>query len=228
MVFKGASSDAVRSIECSAKNSGSPDVSESHHDEDKQVACNQEDEILNRGQVRVFRYMRVAMISALVAVAVAVCLSVFFYTSKDEEQDFHRAFTDQADRVLKSFEANKEQVFSTLRTLATCYTSYSMHGSYSNKSWPMVTLPDMETRLDALLQSANLISVVVFPLVTAKQKPAWELYANQHQGWRAESLAVQRNVSVAEISLEPIVPVIIGVNDKYEVVPLTGEGPFAP
>jgi hypothetical protein len=227
MVFeKGALSDAVRDIDRNAQDSCSPDFSESHHDDAKQTPTSQEDEILNRGQVRVFRYMRVAMILSLAAVAVAVCLSVYFYTTNDEKEDFHLAFTDQADRLLKSFEANKEQVFSTLQTLATCYTSHATHGS--NTSWPLVTLPDMEFRSETLLQAANLISVVVFPLVTAEQKPAWELYANQNQGWRSESLAMQRNVSVAEISLEPILPVVVGLNASYDVVPMTGEGPFMP
>jgi len=127
---------------------------------------------------------------------------------------------------------NFVQVFDSVSDTITAAARDSADG------FPFVTVPHFEI-LGSHVRAISRVEMFAFvPLITEEQRVAWQTYADQQQGWVAESrdFAVSRarahgTAGAAEEPMymaEPIVPFIYQQNETGHVVPAPGPGPYAP
>ena len=140
-------------------------------------------------QNRVVNHVRYAVFGILLMVTMAVSLSVYFYIKKEEETAFEDHFMDQATKVAKSFTFNAEKRLEALTAFSQQITSFALH---SNLTFPFVTLPDFERHATSTLKLAEIVALLVFPIVTADQRFEWTAYATANQGWIEEGLQLQQ------------------------------------
>lgn len=148
-------------------------------------------------------YLRVLTFLSLVAVAVAVCLIVYFEAVKAEQETFENDFADIGEKLVTSFEASLNRRLGMLESLALATTSY-VNDPDTNASFPFFTVRDFEMRASNIAQVADLMSLVVNVKVEGREKEAWEKYAQENQGWRAEGIALREGVSVEQVEHLPI------------------------
>jgi hypothetical protein len=119
-----------------------------------------------------------------------------------------------------------------------------------NVSFPFVTLPNFERKAAYTIQLAQVLSLMIFPIVQAEQRPEWECYSVENQGWLSEGLSLQTNVDlegeaegVSQLNgqaiggtlerdpyVDPSIPPFIFSIDPQTTAAVmeTGKGPYAP
>jgi len=133
--------------------------------------------------------VRLVVFLVLLAVAVAVSFSVYHYTKNQELDAFENHFNDQATKVVQAFKFNAERRMEALEAFSTQITSYAIS---SNSTFPFVALPDFERHATHTLQLAEVVALLVFPIITAENRQKWEAYSRANQGWLVEGLALQQ------------------------------------
>ena len=61
----------------------------------------------------------------------------------------------------------------------------------NGETFPNVTFPDFERHAGHVRRLADVVALLVFPLVSTDQREGWEAYSIQHQHWVGEGLALQ-------------------------------------
>ena len=140
-------------------------------------------EELARHETKAVQWLRVAVILVLIGTAFAVCAATFLFTRLSEAEDFKAAFHDEAARVVEAFRINADTRVGAIEVFAMTITS---HAQFANQTWPFVTLPDFERRGMATSALAQVMSIIMVPLVTDETREAWEEYSVANQGWLAE------------------------------------------
>ena len=79
---------------------------------------------------------------------------------------------------------NAENVITAFHDFSVMITSYALE---SNSSWPNVTIPDYERRLNGTRKLAQAGPTSFSPIVQAKDRAGWEAYAVENSGWVEES-----------------------------------------
>jgi len=139
------------------------------------------------------RFVYIVLLITGIIVSVMINLFARNYEYKNFELEFRSLARETADLA----ETNAEHTFSQLQTLATTVTSEGLlererlrainHKNYSDLegSWPNVTIPHFDKRIDDFSESFGAIMLLYVPLVEAKDKDLWEMYANMHAPWEA-------------------------------------------
>jgi len=138
---------------------------------------------------------------------------IFVLARGVEHRNFELEFRSFARETADLAETNADHTFSQLQTLATAVTSEGMLGrdqihmnmnmnmdqdnndneryhdqSNSHSSlvgtWPNVTIPHFDQRIEDFSESFGAVFLSYVPLVQAKDKDQWEYYANQHEPWK--------------------------------------------
>jgi len=146
------------------------------------------DIVLAQRENRAVQTLRLIAFLVLLCIAVAVSLSVFFYCQHQEDDSFDLGFTEHAGKIIDAFQANSERRLSALQAFSQQFTS---HVLATSETFPNVTLPDFELNAAYTLKLADVVALLVFPLVTTEQRKGWEAYSVNHQYWLSEGLALQ-------------------------------------
>jgi len=139
--------------------------------------------------------LRLIVFFVLFCTAIAVSLSVFFYSRKQELDSFEYGFTEHAGKIIDAFQANSERRLSALRALSQQFTT---HALAAGETFPEVTLPDFERNAAYTLRLADVAAVLVYPVVSAEQRKTWEAYSVKQQDWLTEGLAIQEIAKAAQ------------------------------
>jgi len=169
-------------------------ISEYENDHDDEASTGESTPDVGAGGVdtkrnQVVARVRLVVFLVLLGVAVAVSFSVYHYTKTQELDAFENHFDDQATKVVQAFKFNAERRLEALEAFSTQITS---HAISSNSTFPFVTLPDFERHATHTLQLAEVVALLVLPIVTAETRQEWEVYSRANQGWLVEGLSLQQ------------------------------------
>jgi hypothetical protein len=103
-------------------------------------------------------------------------LGVYFYTKRDEEDDFEYVYGASAERVIQSFHESVAQLLAGVDAGAVAITSYALN---TGANFPYVTMPDWELRAANTRVITKSITFQWFPLVQEEDRLGWEAYANE-------------------------------------------------
>ena len=81
----------------------------------------------------------------------------------------------------------------------------SSHARFANETWPFVSLPDFEMKTELTRNLADVIAIMVLPLVRKHQLDEWAEYSSSNMDWYWEGVDHQetrRNGSSFEASRE--------------------------
>jgi class 3 adenylate cyclase len=227
-------------------------VNDTHTDgdlasENGSVCSATDEKVLAHKETKAVNILRAVTFFVLLLATATVSLLVFFYGRDKENDEFLKQFGYNAGKVVDSFQVNAEKRLSALEGFATMITS---HALFANETFPMVTLPDFERKASYTLQLAQVISILIFPIVSRENRATWERYSVENQRWLEEGLALQKivkdgdeeealmqleeQVVAGNLDVDPfahlnIPPFIFKVEEggtaaAYE----TGPGPYAP
>ena len=98
-------------------------------------------------------------------------------------------YLDQAQKVVDTFTFTAQRRLQALQGFATQITSHALH---SGETFPMVTLPDFERRATTSMLLAQVVAMLVFPIVTDETKANWTAYSVTNQGWIQQGLDLQQ------------------------------------
>ncbi|CAB9497505.1 Receptor-type guanylate cyclase gcy [Seminavis robusta] len=171
-------------------------------------------------------YLRFVVTALLGAMALAVCLSVYFVTKRSEEADMENDFVDLSEKLVDTFELTFQQRFGIVDNFAQEFTSYEKDAP--NVTWPLVTMPDFERRAGRTAALADLFCILILPMVPAEQRVEWEQYAVANQGWRGEGLALQQGIPIEDVEVGELRPRMFKVLDNGTRVPEDRPGPYFP
>ena len=111
------------------------------------------------------------------------------------------------------------------------------HAEHSNETWPFVTLPDFEMKASLVLDLAEVLSIIVLPLVVTENLEQWGNYSVANQGWYAEGVAIQEKQQNAgetfgheyNVSATSVRPMILTTTGSgFRPANLSDKGPFYP
>uniref|UniRef100_A0A7S3PD05 Guanylate cyclase domain-containing protein n=1 Tax=Amphora coffeiformis TaxID=265554 RepID=A0A7S3PD05_9STRA len=148
----------------------------------KNDAVDQKD---NRAVARI----RYVVFLVLLSVTVAVSMTIYVYNKNAEVSAFEDHFKDQAAKVANTFTFNAERRLEALMGFSNHITS---HALTSGEQFPMVTLPNFERHATITLQLAEVVAMVVLPVVTFEQREDYVKYTMAKQGWINDGLALQQ------------------------------------
>jgi hypothetical protein len=161
--------------------------------EDSKAATMTPEEIeeIGKGESKAVFWSRIAVLAVLVAATVGVALSVFFYMSGSETDQFETQFNSDA---LKVQEAVGKSLDSTLGATDAFVVKLVAYARYSNCStWPFVTMPDFGIHATKLLRLSKALTVGVSHVVEPDERDEWQKYASKNDGWIDESIDIQAN-----------------------------------
>jgi hypothetical protein len=124
----------------------------------------------------------------LIASAIGVALTTYFYLSRLQEEHFHRQFNDEAHKVLEAVGQSLDKTLGLLDSIAVAYVS---HAQANNDTWPFVTLPNYALKMAKVLPLSDAFVLSMVPIVTPKQRGDWEAYSVAHDDCVDESMAIQ-------------------------------------
>jgi hypothetical protein len=148
----------------------------------------------------------------LLITGIILCILVFVLARGVEHRNFELEFRSFARETADLAETNADHTFSQLQTMATALTSEGMlgrenihinmnmnmnqdynesldyhspsHHSTLIGSWPNVTIPHFDQRIEDFSESFGAVFLSYVPLVQAKDREQFEYYANQHEPWK--------------------------------------------
>ena len=135
------------------------------------------------------RLLRDTMLMLLLIITLFVTLAVYFSQSASEQEDFEKAFKDQALEVGHALRSELEAKLLVLDAFSVSIKSHSLSQESSN--WPFVTIPDFAERASSTLRACKGISLALHPIVQSEELTQWEEYSVKSQAWLQESLKFQ-------------------------------------
>jgi len=195
--------------------------------EHKQKQCHDDQhklEVAQKEDKWVF-WLRVLTTLALLSVAVAVCLGVYFQGRKSEKESFEQDFSALGEKLVRSFTE-------TVRQRVGIITSFGQEiTSQANNAWPFVTPPNFNARAETTAMLAQFMWLRLIPQVTRSNLDLYVNYTQANQGWRTEGLARQNGIPPEDVNAQDIFPTIINVhnpNGPTPAVEIDEEGPYYP
>jgi class 3 adenylate cyclase len=194
----------------------------------------EQQEVFVRKETRDIYCLRIGVILVLIGTGLAFSIVAYTSTRNNQTQDFETAFYDQAKRVVDTFQINVRRSVGVIESFSLAITS---HAKYTNSTWPNVTFPDFERRGTAAIQLAEVMSVIMVPLVTDETRSEWESYSVENQGWFEDGLEVQeqqqshqtsRRQMLQNVNVNNAIPEAIYREEGSRATIETGPGPYLP
>ena len=110
------------------KDGGEEDAEENAEEDD-----DEEEAPLAKKESKAVSLLRLTVLSVLTMVALAVSLTVFWYTRETERDDFESAVTDHANKVMDAFQFHAQRRVQAVEGFSQDITSHAIH---SNSTWP--------------------------------------------------------------------------------------------
>jgi hypothetical protein len=168
-------------------------------------------------------WLKLTVLAVLIASALSVALTVYFYTSNSETDQFEEHFHDSVEKVFDSYLRRFDRTLGIADSFVLGLVSYATH---TNQKWPFVTLPDFGKRLAKIRTLAKATMVAIHPLVTLEQREQWQNYSLQHDDWVQEGLDLQANDTRYHGKIVLEYEANDAIHNNYG--PSQGPGPFLP
>lgn len=195
--------------------------------------------VIGNKETQQVSYTRILVMLVLLGVAAAVCVVVYMFSRQVEHDSFETNFVDKASKLASEFEDGARRRLSAVEALGAQITSFSLS---SNQTWPNVVLPDFERMSDFTMEQSDVLSIIIFPMVTREDRASWEAFSVENQEWLVDGL-LEQGIYTAEWDLESIAILeeTWGESDEYlrireEIFKVdgtgraeeNGPGPYAP
>lgn len=174
-------------------------------------------------ETRAVFWLKLSTLGVLLASAIGVAVTVFFYVDQSEEEAFESSFETDFSKV---FEALSTTLFLTLGAVDSMIVSIVSTARFTNQSWPYVTIPDYAVRLAKVRSLSKAVVIQQSHFVTLQERPTWEQYTLDNDNWVTESLRVQKSdptfqgQKFSNFTQDGVIHSYMG--------PSTGDGPFLP
>jgi hypothetical protein len=142
----------------------------------KERAAKNERENLGAKETRAILFLRFFAFLTLFLTALLVCLGVYFYTKRDEEEDFENVYEASAERVIQSFHESVAHSLAGVDAASVAITSYALN---MEANFPNVTVPNWELRGANTRVITKSFAHHWFSLVQEEDRLGWEAYANE-------------------------------------------------
>lgn len=160
-----------------------------------QAALAEKKSLAQTTENRVVGSLRIYLLLFLAVTAGLVGWGTYHYTAQVEIDEFETRFTSIAGSVSDSFHNAVERKLGALDAMSVTLTSHALQ---SGQSFPMVTLPDFETRAANTRILADGVYVFWLPYVTDDKRAAWEVYASQHYTHIYEAYAAETRLRTVQ------------------------------
>ena len=161
----------------------------------------QSDDKLAKKETRAVMWMRLGLTVILIAAALVVSLSVFFYSRNTETKTFESAVADSSIKIIESFQSVAEQRLGAMASMAVMITSHALS---TNGTWPFVTVPNFEAQGWHALALMDAEGLIFSPIVSHQDRAEWENnYAPEHIAWVNESKAYQDSINFTYVDVNP-------------------------
>jgi class 3 adenylate cyclase len=174
----------------------------------KESAARNERESLGAKETRNVLFLRFFAFFILLLTSILVCLGVYFYTKRDEEEDFEYVYEASAERLIQSFHESVSRLLAGVDAGAVAITSYALD---TGTNFPYVTVPDWELRAANTRVITKSITCQWFPLVQEEDRLGWEAFAtathtNQIETFLAENEYIARQDSAFGLESAAMIP----------------------
>ena len=174
-------------------------------------------------------------VSLLYLAVTAFCALVFYFVTRDLERDmFEQAYYAHATTILDTFQGKLESQLIALHSMSVSMTKKRPSGEDNEayQPWPFVTSSNFaEQAINARIH-ADLLSVMLVPIVTDTKRQEWEAYSSQsYQTWVEEGVmyeGIQADDDDAEASFLMISSYDSSGGVTTSVPREEGSGPFYP
>lgn len=188
---------------------------------------NAEDQILDAKQSRAVTWLRVGLAMVLLIATVLVSLSIYYYTSSVEQDDFENAFRDSSAKILEAFSGVAESRLGAIDTFSTSITAHAMavtKASNGTQTWPFITVPQYQAQVDHLLSLAAVDQISFCVVVDPQDRQEWEqdFVPNNLMDWVQESIEYANYTSSGGGG-----PPSLSPDEDYPGKPTTGPGGVA-
>ena len=161
----------------------------------------------------------------LVAVALTVCLGVYFEGRRREKANFENDFANLGEKLVSSFENTVSQRFGLVDTFTNDITSYA------KGRWPFVTPPDYDYKAEKVAALGTFMDIVLIPIVQKEDYFEWDEYVQNTQEWKKEGLSHETGIPQDQVVAMPSFPNMINVHNPNGPTPanqINEEGPYYP
>lgn len=134
------------------------------------TVCTQKENLGQRETRVVFR-LRLLVFLVMTLAAAAVSITVYFITSRSEQDLFETQFDGAASKVLETFQNVLGQNVAAITTLSVAVIA---HGIDHSRDWPFVTLSSFQQRSSTVRKLSDTLLLSVCPLVTDQDRREYE------------------------------------------------------
>ena len=139
---------------------------------------------LAKRQDKTVKHLRFLLGSILVAV-VGVAIIGYIHLQNTKQEQFEKEFKAQASKVIDGFKSDALNKLQSMEALSTSVTSYAMD---LNLTWPFVRIQNSADYLEPYLALSGAASIVLMPIVGARQRTEWEEYSVEQSNWIDQDL----------------------------------------
>ena len=150
----------------------------------------EDDDAFAPAETKAVFWLKLVVIVVLIASAVIIGVTVFFYTSKSEKDQFEEGFKDSSEKVVDAISRSFDSTLGAADSFIVGLVSFAR---FSGMEWPYVTLPDYAVRLSKVRALSNAVVVATYHLVQDKQRELWQNYSLANDAWVGQALEVQKN-----------------------------------
>jgi hypothetical protein len=171
--------------------SGMDGLSETTEKDDvKQQQCRPQTQLAGR-ETTTLRRLKLIVFFLLLCAMVAVSLTAYYFTAKQEDKEFQDQYYEDANKVMSTLGSNLER---TLQASDAFVASITSCVKATNQTWPYVVIPDFAVRAEKIRSLANAVYVNTFHLVQPEERYEWQNFTAQTgDSWINESVAVIEN-----------------------------------
>ena len=141
-------------------------------------------------ETRAVYCLKLALLVLMLALAASFAGIVFAYTSNEEDKNFEETFVIYSQQIEDAVQVSAQNRLEAIGALAFQIQTY-VHDS--NSSWPFVTVSFYEDRVYSMNSLTDAFDVLLFPVVSQKNRRAWEEYAVANVHWINQSYAAQES-----------------------------------
>jgi hypothetical protein len=134
--------------------------------------------------------LRLIVGSVLLCSAAILAVSVYYYLSLSEYNQFKRQWKEDSHKILEAVGNSFDKTLGLMDEIAVSFLSIARA---TNQTWPFVTMPDFAVRMKKVLPLTDGFVVSMLPVVSVSQRKQWEAYALKHDSWVNEGMSVQEN-----------------------------------
>ncbi len=134
--------------------------------------------------------LKFILLTVLLLASCAFAAVVYTSTNNDETEKFEDTFAVYSQQIEDSVQMSAQNRLEAIGALA---FQMQVHAFNANETWPFVTVPFFEDQIFAMKTLTDAFGVLLFPIVSQKDRSDWEKYSIANRHWVNKSYAAQEH-----------------------------------